>query len=193
MSVRCSRYIRPAKITRPIVSSTNSSAPKKLAAAPPPGSAHTPSAISATMPKLRAAFIASARGEELPVLGALRDRRRRLHGRRTLGGLRGEPVADPEVRVDVAPGGRGLLELLAQLAHEDVDGAVAARHRVAPHPLVDLLALEHAPRGRRQQLDELELAPGQLDRLPVGEGLELVGADLDLARLRRRRLAPRLC
>src|SRR3954451_17448124 len=192
MSVRCSRYIRPAKITRPIVSSTNSSAPKKLAAAPPPGSAHTPSAISATMPKLRAAFIASARGEELPVLGALRDRRRRLHGRRTLGGLRGDPVADPEVRVDVAPGGRGLLELLAQLAHEDVDGAVAARHRVAPHPLVDLLALEHPPLGGGQQLDELELPPRQLDRAPGDERLELVGPDLDLTGRHRAAVAARL-
>src|SRR4051794_17192033 len=138
MSVRFSRYIRPAKTTRPIVSSTNSSAPKKSAAAPPPGSAQTPSASSATMPKLRAAFIASARREELARPGGLRlDGPRRQRGCcRVLRRLGREPVPDAEVRVDVAPAGRRLLELLAQLAHEDVDRAVAARHRVAPHALI---------------------------------------------------------
>src|SRR4051812_26506745 len=57
--------------------------------------------------------------------------------------LRREPVADPEMRVDVPPSRRRLLELLAQLADEHVDRAVAARHRIAPYALVDLLALEH--------------------------------------------------
>src|SRR3954470_7533195 len=111
MSVRFSRYIRPAKTTRPIVSSTNSSAPKKSAAAPPPGSAQTPSASSATMPKLRAAFIASARPEELARPGGLRLHGPRRH--RVLRRLGREPVPDAEVRVDVAPAGRRLLELLA--------------------------------------------------------------------------------
>src|SRR4051794_29261923 len=53
--------------------------------------------------------------------------------------LRREPVADPEVRVDVPPARRGALELLAELADEDVDRAVTVDHRVAPDPLVDLL------------------------------------------------------
>ena len=74
-----------------------------------------------------------------------------------------EAVADPEVRVDVAPARRGALELLAQLAHEDVDRAVAVDHRVAPHALVDLLALQHLALGLGEQLDELELAAGELD------------------------------
>ena len=70
--------------------------------------------------------------------------------RRASSGLGREAVADAEVGVDVAPVGRDALELLAQLAHEHVDRAVAADHRVAPQPLVDELALEHAPaRGRR--------------------------------------------
>src|SRR4051794_6168343 len=74
-----------------------------------------------------------------------------------------------------------MLELGAQLAHEDVDRAVAVGHRVAPYALVDLFALEHAALGARQQLDELELAAREVDRAAVGEDLELVRADLDLA------------
>src|SRR4051794_23597297 len=85
------------------------------------------------------------------------------------------------MRVDVAPFRGGALELLAQLAHEDVDRTVAARHRVAPDALVDLLALEDAALGAGQQLDELELATGQVDGAAGDERLVLVGADLDLA------------
>ena len=70
-----------------------------------------------------------------------------------VGRLGREAVADAEVGVDVAPARRGLLELLAQLAHEHVDRAVAAGHRVAPDALVDLLALEHAALGPGEQLD----------------------------------------
>src|SRR6185437_10482080 len=109
-------------------------------------------------------------------------------------GLGSEAIADPEVRVDVAPARRRPLELLTQLAHEDVHRAIAARHRVAPHALVDLLALEHAPLGARQQLDELELAAREVDRALAHEGLEAIGADLDLAgadgAARRARLGP---
>jgi hypothetical protein len=54
-------------------------------------------------------------------------------------------------------------------------------HGVAPDALVDLLALEDLALGLGQQLDELVLAPGQLDRGAGDEGLELVAADLDLA------------
>src|SRR3954464_11384602 len=92
-----------------------------------------------------------------------------------------EPVADPEVRVDVPPARRGALELLAELADEDVDRAVTVDHRVAPDPLVDLLALQHLALGVREQLDELELAAREIDRPAAGERLELVGPDLELA------------
>ena len=89
--------------------------------------------------------------------------------------------------VDVAPARRGLLQLLAQLAHEHIDRAVAAHHRVAPQARVDLLALEHPALGGGEQLDQLELAARQVEALAGDEGLEAVAADLDLACL------PRLC
>src|SRR6185312_17478957 len=95
-----------------------------------------------------------------------------------------------EVRVDVAPPRRRLLELLAQLSHEHVDRAVAAHHRVAPQARVDLLALEHATVGGGQQLDQLELAARQVEARVADERLEAIGADLDLASLDRLALGP---
>ena len=106
------------------------------------------------------------------------------HLGRCLGGGRRlgiEAVADPEVGVDVAPAGRAPLELLAQLADEDIDGAITVGHRVAPDPLVDGLALEHLALGAGEQVEELELAPGEVEAGAADEGLELVGADLQLA------------
>src|SRR5205085_11537411 len=90
-------------------------------------------------------------------------------------------VADAEVGVDVAPLRRRGLELLAELADEDVDRAVAVRHRVAPDPLVDLLALEHRAARVGEQLQQLELAAREVEAVAAHEGLELVGADLELA------------
>src|SRR3954469_15629264 len=203
MVVRFSRYILPANRPRPSVSSTNNNAPTNAAAVPPPGSAQTPSASSRTIATLRAVFTA----RKTPATAGARRRRRgadrarrppasrprpppRLPARAPpRRGLRREAVADPEVRVDVAPLRRGALELLAQLAHEDVDAAVAAGHGVAPDALVDLLALEHPALGRGEQLDQLELAAREVDRAIADEGLELIGADLHLAGLDRRRLA----
>ena len=63
-------------------------------------------------------------------------------------------------------------------------------HRVAPHALVDLLALQDLTLGLGQQLDELVLASGQLDRDAGHERLELVGADFDLTDHDRGRLDP---
>src|SRR6185295_12261603 len=71
---------------------------------------------------------------------------------RTGDGLGGEAVADPEVGVDVAPHRRDLLQLRAQLAHEDIDRAVAVGHLITPHALVDLAALEHLAGGLGEQL-----------------------------------------
>ena len=84
--------------------------------------------------------------------------------------------------------GRALLQLLAQLADEDVDRAIAVGHRVAPDPLVDGLALEHLALGPGEQVEELELAPGQVEAVAGDEGLEAVGADLELAGEDRRGL-----
>ncbi len=53
-------------------------------------------------------------------------------------------------------------------------------HRVAPDPLVDRLALQHLALGPGEQLQQLELAPGQVEAVAADEGLELVGADLQL-------------
>ena len=77
------------------------------------------------------------------------------------------------------------LELLAHLADEDVDRAVAVGHRVAPDRLVDLLALEDLALGLGEQLQHLELAPREVDAAAADEGLELIGADLELARHER--------
>src|SRR5262245_64638677 len=82
--------------------------------------------------------------------------------------------------VDVVPTGRSLLELLAKLADEDVDRAVAVGHRISPHPLVDRLALEDLAFGLGQQLQQLELTPRQVEARARDEGLETVGADLEL-------------
>ena len=107
--------------------------------------------------------------------------------------LRREAVADAEVRVDVAPVRRHPLELLAQLAHEHVDRAVAVDHRVAPHALVDLLARQDLPLVVGEQLDQLELAAREVGAAAGREGLELVEPDLELAGHDRapRRRAPR--
>ena len=91
-----------------------------------------------------------------------------------------EAVADAEVGVDVGPARRALLQLLAQLADEDVDRAVAVGHRIAPDPLVDRLALEHLALAVGEQVQQLELAAGQVEALTGGEGLELIWTDLQL-------------
>ena len=64
-------------------------------------------------------------------------------------------------------------------------------HRVAPDRLVDLLALEHLALSLRQQLEQLELAPRQVDAAAAHERLELIRADLQLAGHQRARLDPR--
>src|SRR5215217_6926716 len=81
--------------------------------------------------------------------------------------------------VDVAPAWRHALELLAQLADEDVDRAVAVHHRVAPDALVDLLALDHVALGRGEHLDQLVLSSRQVEAGAVDERLELVAAACD--------------
>src|SRR4051794_41805543 len=123
-------------------------------------------------------------------LDGLSRRRGRSRGRR-VEGFGGEAVADAEVGVDVAPAGRGALELLAQLAHEDVDRAVAVDHRIAPHALVDLLARELLAGGLGEQLDELELTAREVHGGGAHEGLELIRADLELAGHDRADLDPR--
>src|SRR3954470_10072234 len=184
-----------------------SRAPMRAAALPPPGTKYTTAASARTIAMLRSVAVDTAQR----VRGGGLARGRRLGGggfgrcdgplglgddrlgqrRDVVARLRRETVADAEVRVDVPPPRRRLLELLTQLADEHVDRPVAARHRVAPHALVDLLALEHAALGSGDQLDQLELAPREVDRPVAHVRLEAVGADLDLAGVDRRSLLAR--
>src|SRR5215213_4315677 len=155
-------------------------------ALPPPGTSMTTAASARMMTTLR-----SVSGTPLlqQMLGG------QLAGRELAGHRRGfarvhalgrEAISDAEVRMDVAPLRRGALELLAQLAHEHVDGAVAVRHRIPPHALVDRLALQHVASVARQQTDQLELAARQVEAAGAHEGLELVGANRQLARFQGR-------
>src|SRR3954470_12191731 len=156
---------------------------------PPPGAKATIAASPRMIAMLRIMAVLTA--YRVPASGAQRIARRRDHDggdghvarlrHHAVGELGSEAVSHAEVRVDVAPPGRRLLELLAQLAHEHVDRPVAAGHRIAPDALVDLLALEHASLGVGEELDQLELAPGELDALAADVRLEQVGADLDVA------------
>src|SRR3954470_1776154 len=185
-----------------------SRAPMRAAALPPPGTKYTTAASARTIAMLRSVAVDTAQR----VRGGGLARGRRLGGggfgrcdgplglgddrlgqrRDVVARLGRESVADAEVRVDVPPPRRRLLELLAQLADEHVDRPVAARHRVSPHALVDLLALEHATLGRGEQLDQLELAPREIDGHLADVRLEAIGADLDLAGADRRALLARL-
>jgi hypothetical protein len=70
---------------------------------------------------------------------------------------------------------------VAQLAHEHVDRPVTARHRVAPHGLVDLLAREHPAIGGGEQAQQLVLLARQRGRPSVRARVEPVRADLQLA------------
>ena len=58
-------------------------------------------------------------------------------------------------------------------------------HRVAPDPLVDLVALQHLAGVLGEHVQQLELAAGELEALAADVGLEAVGADLQLARDQR--------
>src|SRR3954452_10785673 len=174
----------------------------RSAPSPPPGAKATIAASARMIAMLRIVAVLTA--YRVPASDAQRVARRRDHDRddghvvrlrhHAVGELGGEAVSHAEVRVDVAPPRRRLLELLAQLAHEDVDRPVAAGHRIAPDALVDLLALQHAALGVGEQLDQLDLPAVQIDRALPDEGLELIAADLDLAGAhrdgRRRRLRP---
>src|SRR5215216_3620231 len=163
-------------------------------AVPPPGSCQTATASRIRIAKLRSSLLRSGptprtiaasgaerHGLESRRLDRVRSHRSGLGHRHPVDRLRSEPVPDPEVRVNVAPARRRPLQLLPQLAHEDVDRPVAVHHRVAPHSLVDLLALHDLPPRVGEQLDQLELAPREIDADAADERLELVGPDLDLA------------
>src|SRR3954453_7656271 len=156
-----------------------SRAPMRAAALPPPGTKYTTAASARPIAMLRSVAVDTAQR----VRGGGLARGRRLGGggfgrcdgplglgddrlgqrRDVVARLGREPVADAEVRVDVPPPRRGLLGLLAQLADKNSVRPVAARHRVPPTGLVNLLALEHEFLGGAEQLNQIDLAPREID------------------------------
>ena len=99
-----------------------------------------------------------------------------------------EAVAHSRVRLDVRVRVGALVELLAQLAHADVDSAVAIAVRRAPHPLLQLVAGERLARLAREHPQQPELRAREAGVLAVQKGLVQVGVDdeagrFDLARV----------
>src|SRR5215208_4950811 len=97
----------------------------------------------------------------------------------------GEAVPEPEMGMDEPPSGDSRLELLAQLAHVDVNRAVGLAVVLAPDLAVELLARDDPIATFHQRRQQLELAHGEVQALPVDEHQELARAQLDLARPQR--------
>src|SRR5258705_3032635 len=70
--------------------------------------------------------------------------------------LGAEAVADAVMRMHVGEA-RAAVELLAQLAHEDVDRAGAGAGGHVPDPLVQLVTAEHTPRVSRKLVEQAGL------------------------------------
>src|SRR5947209_15419193 len=85
--------------------------------------------------------------------------------------------------MDVVPLRRRSAELLAELADKNVNRPIAVSHRVAPHPLVDLLPAKYPVRVR-EQLEDLELAGSEIQAHFADVGLVEIGADRDFAHVR---------
>ena len=64
-------------------------------------------------------------------------------------------------------------------------------HRIAPDALVDRLALEHLALGVGEQVQQLELAAGEVEAVAAHERLKLIGSDLELSGDQRTRLGIR--
>src|SRR2546423_6834089 len=84
-----------------------------------------------------------------------------------------ELVADAVTRLDERVPRRAAVDLLAHLADEDVDGAVAARLAPAPDALQQLVARHHATSLQGQRVEEPELGRRQARALAVDVGLDL--------------------
>src|SRR4051812_34400982 len=87
------------------------------------------------------------------------DARRRASG---LAG-RSQPHSDAPAAVQVAGLGGGLAELAAQPRQVDVDGAVAAAVRLAPHLREQLTLRHHLAGSLGQREQQVELLAGQLE------------------------------
>ena len=97
-----------------------------------------------------------ARGQSgVPLLGGRLDAVRPMRHQ----SLRLEAVAEARVGMDVAPVRHRLLELCPQLAHIDVDGAIARAQLAAPDRPAELLASDDPARVLDHRDEQLELAP----------------------------------
>ena len=77
------------------------------------------------------------------------------------------------------------IDLLPELADEDVDGAVAPRQPPAPDLLEQLVARQHSALVAGEGIEEPELGGRQLDVLAVDVGLEAPRVDAELFDLDR--------
>ena len=73
-----------------------------------------------------------------------------------------------------------MVDLLAQLAHEDVDRAVAVRGAAAPDPLQQLVAREDAAHVERERVQEPELGRRQLGAHTVDVRLHVLRVQAQL-------------
>src|SRR3954471_3042165 len=94
--------------------------------------------------------------------------------------LGGEPVAEAEVRVDVGPAGKRLVQLLAQPRDVHVDRAVGLPVALVPDHVVELLARHDPVAPLGEGGEQVELAHGQPQRAAIRESEVLGRADLEL-------------
>src|SRR5207302_4069643 len=102
-----------------------------------------------------------------------------------------ELVADSVARLDERVPWRAAVDLLAQTADEDVDGAVAVRLAPTPELLQQLVAREDPAAVERELVEQLELGRSQPAGVAVDVRLHLARVDpqlLDLDRLATLRL-----
>jgi hypothetical protein len=92
-----------------------------------------------------------------------------------------EAVSSAEVGVNVGPGGRVALELLAELSDVHINRAVAVGHSVAPDVKVDLLACQYLVRRAGEESEQLELLAGEADAAAADECLQPTVVDFELA------------
>src|SRR6266545_1822081 len=94
--------------------------------------------------------------------------------------LRLELVSDAVAGLDEGVSGGVEIDLLPQLAHEDVDGTVAPIQPPAPDLLKQLVPRQHAALLERQCVEQAELRRSQLHALAVDVGLDAPRVDSKL-------------
>src|SRR4051812_36255163 len=92
-----------------------------------------------------------------------------------------EAVAESEVRVDETVLRQRFLELRAQLADVDVNGALLFAERPPPHDRIELLAADDPPAATRQGGQQAQLPDRQRERAPVREREKLARPGLEAA------------